>query len=85
MKSFTIEQIKNYIVSKDSLGDVLYYLSEQAIEDANALIDESSEAYKEGIEEWQYGCKLRNPYRENCIEYKQYEAGWKYAMNNNDY
>ena len=35
MKTFTIEEIKNYITSKDSLGDVLYYLSEDNIEKAN--------------------------------------------------
>lgn len=35
MKSFTIDQIKNYIMSQDSLGDVLYNLSEASIDKAN--------------------------------------------------
>lgn len=35
MKKFTIEEIKNYILSQDSLGDVLYFLSEKNIEKAN--------------------------------------------------
>jgi RNA polymerase-binding transcription factor DksA len=35
MRKFTIEEIKNYIISQDSLGDVLYNLNEQKIEEAN--------------------------------------------------
>ena len=35
MSTFTIEQIRNYIKSKDSLGDVLYYLTEENILKAN--------------------------------------------------
>lgn len=34
-KTFTIQEIKNYILSQDSLGDVLYYLTEANIEKAN--------------------------------------------------
>jgi len=34
-KTFTIEEIKNYILSMDSLGDVLYFLSEEKIIEAN--------------------------------------------------
>lgn len=33
--SFTIEEIKNYIISQDSLGDVLYNLSSENIKKAN--------------------------------------------------
>lgn len=32
---FTIEEIRNYILSQDSLGDVLYNLNEQKIREAN--------------------------------------------------
>lgn len=32
---FTIEQIKNYILSQDSLGDVLYNLNEKNVLKAN--------------------------------------------------
>lgn len=35
MKKYTIEEIKNYILSQDSLGDVLYNLSEENIDKAN--------------------------------------------------
>ena len=35
MKTFNIEEIRNYILSQDSLGDVLYNLNEQSIEQAN--------------------------------------------------
>jgi hypothetical protein len=34
-KKFTIAEIKKYILSQDSLGDVLYYLSAENIEKAN--------------------------------------------------
>lgn len=38
MKTFTIDEIRNYILSKDSLGDVVYFLSEEEIEKANKTI-----------------------------------------------
>ena len=34
-RKFTIEEIKNYIMSQDSLGDVMYYLTEENIILAN--------------------------------------------------
>jgi hypothetical protein len=34
-KKYSIEEIKNYIMSQDSLGDVLYYLTEENIDKAN--------------------------------------------------
>lgn len=36
MKTFTIEEIRNYILSQNSLGDAAYFLSEEAIERANS-------------------------------------------------
>ena len=38
--TFTIEQIKNYIISQDSLGDVLYFLTEENILKANESKEE---------------------------------------------
>ena len=35
MKKYTIEEIRNYILSQDSLGDVLYNLSEENIDKVN--------------------------------------------------
>jgi len=32
---FTIEEIKTYLLSKDSMGDILYFLSEKNIIEAN--------------------------------------------------
>lgn len=37
MKAFTIEQIRKYIESQDSLGGVLYNLSEASIDKANEV------------------------------------------------
>ncbi len=44
--TFTIEQIKNYLRSQDSLGDVLYNLSEENILKANKKY-KSKKEYKE--------------------------------------
>lgn len=38
-QTFTIEEIKNYILSQDSLGDVLYNLNEENINKANEKED----------------------------------------------
>ena len=38
MKQYTVEQIRNYILSQDSLGDVLYNLTEEKIDEANHVI-----------------------------------------------
>jgi hypothetical protein len=42
-KTFTIEEIRNYIRSKDSIGDVIYYLSEENIVKANQELEEEDE------------------------------------------
>jgi hypothetical protein len=76
MQTFTIQQIRNYIQSQDSIGDVLYNLSEEAILDANQTVNTDSEAYREGRDEYVSGKKLFNPYNQKYIEYKEYEAGW---------
>jgi len=34
-EKFTIEEIRNYILSQDSLGDVAYFLSVENIKKAN--------------------------------------------------
>ncbi len=36
-ETFTIEEIKNYILSQDSLGDVMYNLSAENIIKANTV------------------------------------------------
>lgn len=40
---FTIDEIKNYILSKDSMGDILYYLSADNIKKANENNDDHDE------------------------------------------
>ena len=42
-RTFTIDEIKNYILSQDSLGDVLYNLTEEKIIKANELKEEEEE------------------------------------------
>ena len=83
MKSFTIQEIRNYITSQDSLGDVLWNLSEESIEKVNQPVNTSSEAYLEGRDEYVSGEKYWNPYREDLPEYKEYAAGWN-SMYAND-
>lgn len=43
MKTFTIDQIRKYIESQDSFGDVLYFLSEENIKKANQPNDDEDE------------------------------------------
>lgn len=38
--TYTIEEIRNYILSQDSLGDVLYNLNEANIAKANSVVDD---------------------------------------------
>jgi hypothetical protein len=40
---FTIEEIKNYILSKDSMGDILYFLSADNIKNANEIEEDGDE------------------------------------------
>ena len=42
---FNIEQIRKYIISQDSLGDVLYNLSDESILEANVESDEIQDEY----------------------------------------
>jgi len=41
--TFTVQEIKNYILSQDSLGDVLYNLKAEKIIEANQLEEEEEE------------------------------------------
>jgi len=40
MKKYTVEEIRNYILSQDSMGDILYYLNEENIDKANEKTEE---------------------------------------------
>jgi hypothetical protein len=49
---FTINEIRAYLSSQDSLGDVLYFLSAENIEKANEEVEEVEEVEEiEGIED----------------------------------
>ena len=45
--TFTIQEIKNYILSQDSLGDVLYNLKAEKIIEANEPDEEEEEEEEE--------------------------------------
>ena len=38
-EKFTVEEFRNYILSQDSLGDVMYYLTADNVRRANAKYD----------------------------------------------
>lgn len=40
-KTYTVEQIKAYILSQDSFGDVLHNLSEESIDKAITVLPEN--------------------------------------------
>jgi hypothetical protein len=46
-RTFTIEEIKTYILSQDSLGDVLYNLTEGKIIKANEMKEEEEDEWEE--------------------------------------
>lgn len=50
MKKYTIQEIKNYLSSVDSLGDALYYCSERSIDEANEVIPNTHTENEEVLE-----------------------------------
>ena len=44
-QKFTIEEIRNYILSQDSLGDVMYNLKAEKIIEANEPEEEDEDDY----------------------------------------
>lgn len=50
MKKYTIEQIRKYLKSQDSFGDILYNLSEENIDKANEE-EEDEDDFTEDEEE----------------------------------
>jgi len=47
MKKYTVEEFRVYLESKDSKGDIHYYLSEEAIDEANQLVKDLKEPEEE--------------------------------------
>ena len=56
MKTFTIQEIQNYLKQQDSFGDVMYNLSEENITKANKTI---SFTFREIIDSgyWEHFCE----------------------------
>jgi len=44
-QKFTIEEIRNYIMSQDSLGDVMYNLKAEKITEANEPKEDDEDDY----------------------------------------
>jgi hypothetical protein len=40
---FSVEEIKNYLIRQDSLGDAVYFLSEERIVEANEIDEREDE------------------------------------------
>lgn len=40
---FSVEEIKNYLIRQDSLGDAVYFLSEERIIEANEIDEREDE------------------------------------------
>ena len=45
MEKFTIEEIKAYLLSQDSMGDILYNLSAQNIREVNLVQDDEDDEF----------------------------------------
>jgi hypothetical protein len=75
---FTIDEIRKYIESQDSMGDILYNLSEENIEKANScgfmggckhpIEYEQICPLREEIEGIAYYCTCCDACRQNCKE-----------------
>lgn len=75
MKTYTIEQIRKYLLTQDSMGDILYNLSEENLDKANPGISH--------VKPWEDGgwdcpdsptgyCDYNQPdgsYDEDCCRY----------------
>ena len=57
MKQFTIEQIKNYLQQQDSMGDIMYNLSEANIEKANKTVSFTLEEILDSDADWDKFCE----------------------------
>lgn len=55
MKKYTVEQFRAYLLSQDSMGDILYNLSEENIDIAVANSDKQQEEGDELEEEFMRG------------------------------
>jgi len=52
MKTYTVEQIRNYLKKQDSFGDVMYNLKEENIDKANQTVwkcEDCGEEYSKDI------------------------------------
>ena len=57
--TFTIDEIRKYILSQDSLGDVLYNLSVSKILEANELEEEEEDEWEEEDEDDDFDFEIR--------------------------
>ena len=63
-EKFTIEEFRKYCESKDSMGDILYFLSEENVKKANKVKDPSE------LCEWEY-------IEENPMDPNEFHGYWK--------
>jgi len=57
MKTFSVEEIKNYLSAQDSLGDIWHNLSESNIEKANKTINFTLEDILHNGNDWYGFCE----------------------------
>lgn len=58
MKKFTIQEIKNYLLKQNSMGDMLYFLTEENIEKANQPDTEDEFDEDEDLDNSEIGVRL---------------------------
>jgi len=57
--TFTIDEIRKYILSQDSLGDILYNLSASKIIEANELKEEEEDEWEEEDDEDDFNFEIK--------------------------
>ena len=86
MKKFTVQEFKNYLLSVDSFGDAVYFLSENKIEEANhnkeipmyvslhgteMRYDKELDEYTRDAGAWNVGYKYLNDVLASDFEYDE--------------
>lgn len=83
-KTYTIEQIRKYLLSQDSRGDMLYNLKEEILDAVNTPTV-GTDQYNQAVKEYTEGYKRNeNPYSYQSVEWYRWDAGWEYADNNKE-
>ena len=79
-QKYTIDQIRTYILSQDSLGDILYNLTDENLSPPNDSYDVSEDEEKFRIWKREYGSNEENGY----VDWPEFRDHYLWCDNCND-